>query len=177
MKSKAAIGNHPIHPLLVPVPIGAFCLVLVGDIAHLLTADPFWYRFSTVAINVGITFAILAAAVGAIDYLGLRLSRRASAIATWHALTNVAVVSLYAFSDVIRMGGAGLRSGRWWTAFTCSTASFVLLAVAGWLGGKLAYEERVGVIEAAAPPPAELPSMDIPPPYPDRGEARLSNAR
>jgi uncharacterized membrane protein len=87
MKSKAAIGNHPIHPLLVPVPIGAFFLALVGDIAYLRTADPFWYRFSGVAINLGITFALFAAAVGAVDYLGLRLSRRANAIATWHALT------------------------------------------------------------------------------------------
>ncbi len=24
MKSKAAIGNHPIHPMIVPIPIGAF---------------------------------------------------------------------------------------------------------------------------------------------------------
>ncbi len=110
MKSKAAIGNHPIHPLLVPVPIGAFFLVLVGDVAHLLTADPFWYRFSTVAINLGLAFALFAAAVGAVDYLGLRLNRRANAIATAHALTNVAVVALYSFSDVLRMGGAGLRS-------------------------------------------------------------------
>ena len=152
MKSKAAIGNHPIHPLLVPVPIGAFFLVLVGDLAHLRTADPFWYRFSTVAINLGLAFALIAAAVGAVDYLGLRLNRRANAIATAHALTNVAVVAVYAFSDVIRMGGAGLRSTRWWTAVTCSTAGFVLLGVAGWLGGKLAYEERVGVVEESAAP-------------------------
>jgi uncharacterized membrane protein len=32
MKSKAAIGNHPIHPTLVPIPIGAFSLAILGDI-------------------------------------------------------------------------------------------------------------------------------------------------
>lgn len=31
MRSKAAIGNHPIHPMIVPIPIGAFTLALLGD--------------------------------------------------------------------------------------------------------------------------------------------------
>ena len=34
MRSRAAIGNHPIHPMLVPLPIGAFFLALVGDVAY-----------------------------------------------------------------------------------------------------------------------------------------------
>lgn len=46
MRSRAAIGNHPIHPALVPIPIGAFFLVLVGDIAHTSTQAAFWYQFS-----------------------------------------------------------------------------------------------------------------------------------
>jgi uncharacterized membrane protein len=33
----------------------------------------------------------------------------------------------------------------------CSTVGFLLLGAAGWLGGKLAYEERVGVVEVPAP--------------------------
>jgi len=148
MKSKAAIGNHPIHPMLVPVPIGAFSLVFVGDVVHVATGDPFWYRFSTVAINLGLTFALFAAAVGAVDYLSLKLNRRANSIATAHALTNVAVVVLYAMSDFMRLGGAELRSSRLSTAMALSTAGFLLLGIAAWLGGKLAYEERLGVLEA-----------------------------
>jgi len=50
MKRKAAIGNHPSHSMLVPLPIGAFSLVLAGDAAHFYSADPFWYRFSTAAV-------------------------------------------------------------------------------------------------------------------------------
>ena len=34
MKSKAAIGNHPIHPMPVPIPIGPFALALLGDVLH-----------------------------------------------------------------------------------------------------------------------------------------------
>ncbi len=149
MKSKAAIGNHPIHPLLVPLPIGAFFLVLVGDIAHATTRDPFWYRFSSVAIGLGVTFALLAAAAGAVDYLQVAMGRRAQGLATWHAVAAVLAVGLYGASAVLRQNGAGVLTGRWWTAAGLSTSGFLLLAGAGWLGGKLAHEERVGVVEPA----------------------------
>jgi hypothetical protein len=50
MKSKAAIGSHPIHPLLVPIPIGAFFLALVGDVMRMATPeDRFWYDFPSPA--------------------------------------------------------------------------------------------------------------------------------
>jgi uncharacterized membrane protein len=38
MKSKTAIGNHPIHPTLVPIPIGAFFIALLDDAMY--TASP-----------------------------------------------------------------------------------------------------------------------------------------
>jgi uncharacterized membrane protein len=157
MKSKAAIGNHPIHPMLVPLPIGAFSLVLVGDIAHASTRDPFWYRFSTVAIGFGVTFALFAAAAGAVDYLRVEMGRRAQGLATWHAIAAVLAVGLYGASAVLRQSGAGVLTSRWWMAAGLSTAGFLLLAGAGWLGGKLAYEERVGVVE---PPEAPGPTID-----------------
>ena len=48
MKSNAAIGNHPIHPMLVPIPIGAFVLAFVGDLASFWNpAEAFWHRFSS----------------------------------------------------------------------------------------------------------------------------------
>ena len=78
MKSKAAIGAHPIHPALVPIPIGAFFLVLVGDVAHAITPnDPFWYDLSFTCLGVGLITAVLAAVFGAIDYLGVPMSRKA----------------------------------------------------------------------------------------------------
>jgi uncharacterized membrane protein len=40
MRSKAAVGKHPIHPALVPIPIGAFALTLIGDEATLPESHP-----------------------------------------------------------------------------------------------------------------------------------------
>ena len=41
MRSKAAIGNHPTHLLLATLPVGAFSLVLLGDIRNLDREDDF----------------------------------------------------------------------------------------------------------------------------------------
>lgn len=156
MKSKAAIGNHPIHPMIVPIPIGAFTLALLGDILHTLgPEDPFWYGFSYACIGIGVLFALFAAAVGAVDYFGVRMSSKAFRIATVHALLNLGVVVLYGISFLLRRHEAALTEGRWPFAMGLALLGFGLLGVSGWLGGKLAYEHRVGVIETSESSPAD----------------------
>jgi uncharacterized membrane protein len=153
MRSRAAIGNHPIHPMIVPIPIGAFTLALLGDILHTVSPeDPFWYEFSYACIGVGVLFALFAAVAGAIDYFGVRMSAKAFRIATVHALLNLTVVALYGVSLLLRRNDAAMGEDRWPYAFGLAALGFVLLGVSGWLGGKLAYEHRVGVIEAPESP-------------------------
>jgi uncharacterized membrane protein len=152
MRSKAAIGTHPIHPMLVPIPIGAFFIAMIGDILHVLRPeDPFWYDLSFTCIGIGLIFALTAAAFGAVDYLSLKLSSRAFRLATWHAVLNVMVALAYAASFLLRRHHAALTPGRWPLAFAFAAGGLGLLGVSGWLGGKLAYEHRVGVLDA---PPA-----------------------
>ena len=153
MKSKAAIGSHPIHPMLVPIPIGAFFLALFGDVMRMATPeDRFWYDFSFTCIGLGIAFAVLAAVVGAIDYIGVKMSGPAFRVATAHALVNVGMVVSYILSFLFRRHDAALSGGRWPAAFFFAVLGFGLLCVSGWLGGKLAHEHRVGVVESSAAP-------------------------
>ena len=156
MRSRAAIGNHPIHPMLVPIPIGAFFLALVGDFLHATSGEPFWYRFSYVAIAIGIASAILSAVFGAVEYFGVRMSGRGRKVATWHALANVTVVVLYAVSFLLRRHGGALHTSRWPLAMGLAVVGFLLLGVSGWLGGQLSYEHKVGVIENADPEATEI---------------------
>ena len=124
MKSKAVIANHPIHPMLVPIPIGAFFIALIGDMLHTLRPeDPFWYELSFTCIGIGLIFALTAAVFGAIDYLGVKMSSRAFRLATWHAVLNLCLALAYAASFLLRRHtcrapalplarGFRLRSGR-----------------------------------------------------------------
>ena len=155
MRSKAAIGSHPIHPMLVPIPIGAFVVALIGDVLHIARPeDPFWYDLSFTCIGIGLIFALTAAVFGAIDYLGVKMSARAFRLATWHAVLNVTMALAYAASFLLRRHGADPLANRWGLAFGLALAGFTLVCVSGWIGGKLAYEHRVGVLDAPPAPSA-----------------------
>ena len=46
-RSTARIGDHPIHPMLVPFPIVCFILTFVADILYTRTHDTSWSTAST----------------------------------------------------------------------------------------------------------------------------------
>jgi uncharacterized membrane protein len=156
MKSRAAIGNHPLHPAIVTLPIGAFFLALVGDIAHAGTRSDFWYQFAFVCIGIGIVTALLAAILGFIDYFTVKMSAAAGRIATTHMILNLSAVVLYAISYILRRENGALNTGRWPLAFLLEVVPFAGLGLSGWLGGRLTFEHRVGVVENADPEADEI---------------------
>jgi uncharacterized membrane protein len=52
--SKAAIAGHPLHPLLVPLPIGFLVGMLASDLANRATQDPFWSQASYWLVIAGV---------------------------------------------------------------------------------------------------------------------------
>jgi uncharacterized membrane protein len=42
VESTARIGGHPIHPMIIPLPIGLLVGALAADLAYLWTEDAFW---------------------------------------------------------------------------------------------------------------------------------------
>ena len=149
MKSKAAIANHPIHPALVVVPIGAFFLALVGDTAHTISALDFWYRFSEVCLGVGVLSGLAAAIPGFVDYFGVDMGATAGRLATKHMLINVSGIVLYGINFLLRRNDAALHTPRWPLVFGLEILTFGALGVSGWIGGELVFEHRVGVVEPA----------------------------
>lgn len=162
MKSRAAIGNHPIHPALVPLPIGAFFLLLVGDIAHASTGSDFWYRFGFACLSVGILAALAAAVFGFIDYFKVKMSMSGFRIARTHMILNLTGVVLYAFNWYLRRNDGALHTDRWNLAFGLEVVTFLALGFSGWLGGKLAFEHKVGVVENADPEATEIGRREVP---------------
>lgn len=159
MKSKAAIGNHPMHPMLVVIPIGAWFGTLVGDIAYMRTADPFWYQFSYYTMLIGVLGALAAAVLGFIDYFGVKMSEAGHRIATMHMAINLVAVASYALNLWLRHDNAAmsnLNPGRWTFAFWLEILTFMALGVSGWLGGKLSYEHKVGVAENVDPEATQI---------------------
>lgn len=148
MKSRASIGNHPLHPAMVGVPIGAFFLSLLADLGFLSDGRPFWAEMSLIALTVGVVTALIAAVLGFIDFTGLPSGSRVRGIATYHMAINVASVLLYTVSGYLRWTFGPPYSPSV-VALGASFFALAILLVGGWLGGKMVFELRAGVVEPA----------------------------
>lgn len=140
MKTPASIAGHPIHPMLVPLAIGLWIFSFVCDLIHLRQgADPVWSTVALYAMGGGIIGALLAAVPGLIDLLSLPANVRGTAVA--HMSINLVVVTLYVVNFWMRMRAPENPGGLVWLSLLC----VALLAVSGWLGGKLVFEHGVAV--------------------------------
>jgi uncharacterized membrane protein len=136
MKTPASIAGHPIHPMLVAIPIGLWIFSLVCDLAHLSgAAGESWGIVALYTMAGGIAGALLAAVPGFIDMLSLGGAIKRTALV--HMGINLTVVALYAVNFWLRLGGT--------TLVWLSVLGLGLLVVSGWLGGKMVYEHGVGV--------------------------------
>src|SRR3954470_20649341 len=105
VKSTASVGGHPIHPMIVPLPIGFLVAALLSDIGYSLNGSAFWVEASRWLILGGIVTGILAALFGLIDFLTIAYVR--SRTAAWvHFLGNAAAIVLSVINLLIRPSGA-----------------------------------------------------------------------
>jgi FtsP/CotA-like multicopper oxidase with cupredoxin domain/uncharacterized membrane protein len=140
--STAAVGGHPIHPTLVPLPIGLLVGALGADLSAWWTSDPFFARAALWLTAAGVAFAALAALPGLVDFLTIERAR-VHRIGWVHALGNGAVLLLAAASWLLRLGDPVAAVLPWGLALSALTVG--LLLVTGWTGGELAYRHMVGV--------------------------------
>src|SRR5690606_10458571 len=91
MYSKAKIGGHPIHPMIVGFPIVFYTLTFVGFAMYRFwSQDLFWYQLGYFSAFGGVITAVLAAIPGAIDWaFGIPKTSAAKTRGAWHALLNV----------------------------------------------------------------------------------------
>jgi uncharacterized membrane protein len=143
VESVAAIAGHPLHPSVVPLPIGAFVGAFVADLAYARSGDPFWARAARHLTDAGIVTGLVAGSLGAMDFTGREPIRRHGS--AWvHGLGNATVLGMAVLSRSMRQRDerrAGERGAMW-----ISGLSVALLGVTGWLGGELSYRHRIGVI-------------------------------
>ena len=129
--------GHPVHPLLVAMPIGAWVgastLDLIGGKRRRPTAD--WL------VGFGLLSAVPTVVTGAGNWSDLfGADRRVGAV---HAVANSTATAAYLASLMARRRG---RRGR---ATLLGLAGLGAVSVGGWLGGHLTYRLAVGVDHTA----------------------------
>jgi uncharacterized membrane protein len=148
MESRARVMGHPIHPILVPFPLGLLTTSVIFDVVHLLAGGARWAEISFWMIAAGVIGGLLAAVFGFIDWLAIPSGTRAKAIGLAHGLSNVLMVALFAVGWLLRSGAPG---GPGVLPIVLSFLGVALASIGGYLGGELVFRLGIGVAEGANP--------------------------
>jgi uncharacterized membrane protein len=142
--------GHPVHPILVTIPIGAWFMSLVFDIASFAVPDPAWlYRGALWLVGAGVIMAGLAALAGLLDFSRIEPGTRAFRVGFTHMTLNLVVTGAFVVSWALRFAhriGAGRVPPGY---FVLDLIAFGVLVASGVLGGMLAYRYGVRVADEA----------------------------
>jgi nitrite reductase/ring-hydroxylating ferredoxin subunit/uncharacterized membrane protein len=137
--------GHPVHPILVALPIGLFTGASLLDLTG---GDRSAARR---LVGAGVLAVLPTSATGFADWSEVGAFQRPKRVGLIHAAANTVTVALYAASWLARLRGDEAR-GRY-----LALAGVAGLGVGGFLGGHLAFSEGVGVNRNAdtAPEPTD----------------------
>ena len=141
------IAGHPVHPILVGIPIGLCTFSVLADLIRIAGwGKPVWFEVALYAMAGGIAGALLAAVPGFVDYLTIT-DTRVRDIAFAHMVAAVFVVAIFGSSLWLRWGGDhGIFP------VVISVLGLSLLGVVGWLGGEMVFVHGMGMDASAARP-------------------------
>lgn len=146
MYSRARVAGHPIHPMVVALPIGLFVTAVAAMLAFVGASDPFFYRAAMYAAFGGVVTALVAALPGVIDLIALPAGSRVRRTALKHGSVALFATGLFAVSAALLYRG--------WTAdaplevaapLAVALAGLVALVIVGALGWSLVQTHHVGV--------------------------------
>lgn len=130
--------EHPLHPALTDVVIGAWLFGTVLDgISLNMRRSKGIEQAADILISIGNAAAIPTALAGLADYSAI--PKRAAATGAVHAILNAGGLVMNTVSAAYR--SAGNRR----PAMCLSAAAAGALLVSAWLGGRLTYKQKVGV--------------------------------
>lgn len=140
--STAAVKGHPIHPMLIPLPIGFLVGAFLTDIGYLFSESTFWAEASRWLLLGGVITGVLAAIPGMIDFLTIRYVRNHN-FARLHLIGNATALILSLVNLLIRPDPSAGVPG---SGLALSVLVVLIFVGTGWLGGELSYRYRVGVL-------------------------------
>ena len=146
VESTAAIFHHPIHPMVIALPIATLIGAPLADAAGKLTQDRFWTRAARWLLLGGPVSGVAASAVGMVDYAAIPQARRLPS-AHVHAGGNLLALGLAGWNLSRRKG----EDPPGTLDLTLSIVTVGILGFTAWLGGELSYRHGVGVIADDSP--------------------------
>jgi nitrite reductase/ring-hydroxylating ferredoxin subunit/uncharacterized membrane protein len=143
MRSKASFAAHPIHPMLVALPIGLWIGSFVFDLIGTAKSAPLLIAAGFSSLVAGCVGAALAAIPGVIDLFGAvppKSSARQRGLI--HGGLNVIALIVFVIVAARRGGTFAVPDGL---SLALSFVGLCTIGVSGWLGGSLVFNNQIGV--------------------------------
>lgn len=143
MRSCARIASHPIHPMLIGLPLGMWFASWIFDLLFEGFKNPSFGNTGYYLAIAGCIGALCAAIPGLLDWISVvppNSSGKKTGAA--HASLNTAALLLFFFVALARRGFVHDPTNL---TLLLSTIGIVLLCISGWLGGSLSYDLQIGV--------------------------------
>jgi uncharacterized membrane protein len=134
--------GHPVHPMLVHLPIALWVLATACDGLTLAGVGQAW-PLAWLCLATGLAAALPAMAAGLADFAGLEDS--AAPTATRHMTLMGLAWSAYLAALILRSDGLAVREAPVPLAMAAGLAGFVALIAGAIQGGRLVYTLGVGV--------------------------------
>ena len=146
MESRAKAFGHPIHQMLIVLPLGLLTGAVIFDIVRIVTGNGYWSEIAYWLIAAGVISGVVASPFGTADWLAVPAGTRAKRIGLLHGAGNAVVLLLFALSWLLRRDDPRAPEAL---ALVLSFAGGGLSAITGWLGGELVDRLGVGVDDGA----------------------------
>lgn len=149
--------NHPLHPLLTDATVGGYTALVAADVFILVTGETALVRVADFLLVASFITSLASIASGLTDWNETYDEERRTGML--HGLLMLVASLLFVVSLWLRVGGlADQRT----TAVAISTVAWLILAIASYFGGEMAFGYGTGVNRQAwTDVPAKWERLDV----------------
>ena len=139
--------SKPLHPPLTDVPVGAYVVAPILDVAAFVGKHATWshevYRAAGITLLIGAIFSVPTALTGLADWLKTRPGSSVRATANMHMATMLTVTALVLGDLALRFPGSMHHASA--GSLILAIAIIALTTAGGALGGSLVFERGMRV--------------------------------
>lgn len=138
--------RHPVHPMLVHLPIACWLLAPACDVAGMVRGGDFFWQAAALLSGAGVAFGALAGMAGAMELERLKGRKDLQRIATIHAslMGSAWIIALVGLIGRVDESFSARLPGPVWVVVVDFLIAAALIGGA-FFGGELVYRHGVGV--------------------------------
>ena len=137
------ILGHPVHPMLVHVPIACWSLASLCDALALSGLYPAAWDWSAPLLAVGLAIALPAMVTGFLDLARIGIDA-AARLADRHMIAMGSAFTLYLGALGLRVETLQLSAEPAFLPALAGWAGLAVMGIGGWLGGQLVHHHGIG---------------------------------